>query len=71
VERLLTVDQVAERLALRPATVRSMIRTGRLQVVRPTGARAIRVPESDVEALVRRGQRGIDGSFAAPVAFKL
>ncbi len=51
-ERLLTIDQVGERLGLRPATVRAMIRRGRLTVVRPTGRRAVRVRDDDVRALI-------------------
>jgi len=52
--QLLRLDEVATRLGLKLATVRRMVREGRLATVRPTGRRAIRVREEDVEALVRR-----------------
>jgi excisionase family DNA binding protein len=55
--RLLKVDEAAKLLGLQPATVRRMIREQRLPVVRPTGARAVRVREEDVEALIRIGYR--------------
>jgi excisionase family DNA binding protein len=51
-ERLLRIDEAADRLGLRPGTIRTMIRTGRLPVVRPTGRRAVRVREEDVRALI-------------------
>ncbi len=50
--KLLRIDEVAEVLGLRPATVYKMIREGRLPIVRPTGARAVRVREGDVQALI-------------------
>ena len=55
--RLLRVEEAAQLLGLQPATVRRMIREHRLPVVRPTGARAVRVREEDVEALIRVGYR--------------
>lgn len=52
--RLLRVDEVAERLGLKPATVRKMIYQRRIPVVRPT-KRAVRIREEDVEAIIRLG----------------
>jgi len=51
--RLLRVTEAAEALGLKPPTLRRMIRQGQIQVVRPTGARAVRVRLDDVEALIR------------------
>ncbi len=53
-EQLLTVTEAAERLALKPATVRKMLYQRRLPRVR-VGRRAVRARESDVEALIRLG----------------
>ena len=53
-EQLLTVTEAAERLALRPATVRKMLYERRLPRVR-VGRRAVRIRESDIEALIRLG----------------
>ena len=52
--QLLTVVEVADRLGLRVATVRKMLSRGDLPRVRPT-KRAVRVRETDVEALILRG----------------
>ena len=46
-ERLLTVNDVAERLQLHPITVRRHIKAGKLRAVRV--GRAVRVRESDLE----------------------
>ena len=51
--KLLRVDEAALVLGVRPCTVRKMAKQGRLRVVRPTGARAVRVREEDIEALIR------------------
>jgi excisionase family DNA binding protein len=51
---LLSVKEVAERLAVRPGTVRLWIRLRRLPSVR-VGLRAIRVPADAVEDLVEHG----------------
>lgn len=57
--KLLTYDQVAERLGLRPGTVRRMAAEGVLQKIRPTPAgRAVRISEEAVEELIRRGSVG-------------
>ncbi len=59
--RLLRVEEAATLLGLQPVTVRRMIREGRLPLVRPTGFRAVRVREDDVEALTRvRASRRIE-----------
>ncbi len=55
-ERLLRVDEVAERLGLRPSTVRKLIYLRAIPVVRPT-KRAVRIRREDVEAIIRRGYR--------------
>lgn len=54
-ERLLTVMQAAESLALRPATIRKMILQKRIPVVRI--GRAVRIKEADVEGIIRQGYR--------------
>ena len=54
--KLLRVEQVAERLGLRPPTVRLMISKCHLPSVRPA-RKAVRVREEDVEALIRAGYR--------------
>jgi excisionase family DNA binding protein len=53
-ERLLTNDEVAERLKVRPSTIPRWIRQGRLAAVR-FGRRTLRVPESEVEKFIARG----------------
>jgi excisionase family DNA binding protein len=55
-ERLLTVPMVAERLCLRESTVRKMILQRRIDVVRPS-VRAVRVPESAIERILKEGYR--------------
>jgi excisionase family DNA binding protein len=55
-ERLLTVPMVAERLCLRESTVRKMILKRRIDVVRPS-VRAVRVPESAIERILKEGYR--------------
>ena len=48
-ERLLTVQEVAERLRSSPETVRRWIRSGKLRAVRPGGSKlGYRVPESEL-----------------------
>ncbi len=54
-QRLLTVFQAADQLALRPATIRKMIIQRRLPVVRI--GRSVRIRELDVEGIVRGGDR--------------
>lgn len=50
--RLLTVREVAEALAVHEFTVRAWIRSGRLKALK-VGPRAVRVPASAVEEIVR------------------
>jgi len=52
--KLISVKEAAERLAVRPGTVRLWIRLRRLPSVR-VGLRAIRVPADAVEALIEYG----------------
>ncbi len=54
--RLLRIEEAAERLGLRPSTVRKLIYLGQIPAVHPT-KRAVRVREEDVEALRRVGYR--------------
>ena len=54
--RLLRIEEVAERLGLKPSTVRKLIYLGQIPAVHPT-KRAVRVREEDVEALRRVGYR--------------
>jgi excisionase family DNA binding protein len=55
-EKLLTVPMVAERLCLRESTVRKMILQRRIDTVRPS-IRAVRIPETAVEQILKRGFR--------------
>ena len=52
--KLLTVQQVAERLNLKPVTVRFWIARRELSAIH-LGKRALRIPESEIEKLVERG----------------
>ena len=54
--RLLTIPEAAERLALKPSTVRKLIALQQIPAVRPT-KRAVRLRESDIELLIRVGYR--------------
>lgn len=51
--KLIKPTEVAERLAVSPATVRKWIFAGRLPTVRL--GRAVRVREEDIETLIRIG----------------
>lgn len=51
---LLTIPQVAERLGLKPVTIRTWIAKRWIASVR-LGARAVRVRESEVRRLIERG----------------
>ena len=53
-ERLLTVSEAAQRLSLKPATIRRWILTRKIDVIRP-GARAVRIPEKAVLRIIERG----------------
>ena len=55
-DRLLTVKQVAERLQLNPETIRRWVRGKKLEGVSLGSDRAgFRIPESEVERLLRAG----------------
>jgi excisionase family DNA binding protein len=54
--RLLTIAQAAERLALKPSTIRKMVLQRRIDVIRPS-VRAVRIPESAVTRILERGFR--------------
>ena len=55
-EKLLTVQQAAEQLGLREATVRKLIFQRRIDTVRPS-VRAVRIPESAVRKILEQGYR--------------
>lgn len=61
-DRLLTVPEAAEKLALSSPTIRKMIFQHKLSVVRI--GRAVRIKESDLEVIVRTGYRLVDQSRA-------
>ena len=56
-ERLLTPEQVAERLSLSVLTVRAWLRSGRLPGVKP-GGRVWRVREYELDEYIRGLTRG-------------
>jgi excisionase family DNA binding protein len=58
-DRLLRDDEAALMLGVATPTVRRMRSAGVLPEVRPTGARAVRVRESDVRALIARGAQPV------------
>lgn len=51
--KLLRISEAADRLGLKPATIRKMLYRRELPVVRPT-KRAVRIKEEDIEALIKR-----------------
>jgi excisionase family DNA binding protein len=52
-DRLLTVDEVAERLRANPETIRRWLRAGKLRGVRPGGTKlGYRVTEADLQAFI-------------------
>ena len=55
-QRVLTIPEAAERLGLKPSTVRKMVLERRIDVIRPS-VRAVRIPESAVERILERGFR--------------
>lgn len=55
-DRLLTVQETADRLSLKPSTVRRMILERRIDTVRPS-VRAVRIPETAVAHILKRGFR--------------
>jgi excisionase family DNA binding protein len=58
VSRLLTVDEVAQRLRLHPITVRRHIRSGRLPATRI--GRSVRVKEEDIEKTIEPPKKVVD-----------
>jgi excisionase family DNA binding protein len=56
-ERLLTPEQVAERLSLSVLTVRAWLRSGRLPGVKP-GGKVWRVREADLDEYIRGLSQG-------------
>ena len=64
--QLLTVREAADRLKLQPTTLWRMIWRRELPIVRPTGRRAVRIREADLEALIFAGIQGASGSTPDP-----
>jgi excisionase family DNA binding protein len=60
-DKLITVDQAAEILALRPTTIRGMVQQRALPVVRPAGRRAVRFRLSDILRLAQLAVPAADG----------
>lgn len=56
--KLLRVNEVAERLALRETTVRSWLADGRLPRIK-IGPKAVRIPEEAVEKIIRQGSEEV------------
>jgi len=51
--KLYRVEEAAEVLALQPSTIRRMILEGKLRVVRPSQARAVRITEDELARLMQ------------------
>ena len=65
-EKMLTVDQVAERLQVNEYTVRRWLRSGELEGVPFGGRTGWRVKEKDLQAFLdRRREQGETGKAAA------
>jgi excisionase family DNA binding protein len=52
--KLLTLEQAAERLGLKPVTLR-MWASGRKIARVKVGPRAVRIPESEIQKIIERG----------------
>ena len=52
--RLLTVDEAADRLGLKPSTIRAWILRRKLGFTK-VGAKAVRVPEAEIDRLAQAG----------------
>ncbi len=53
-QKVLTLDEVAEILKVHPETVRDWLRSGKIQGFKPGGGKEWRVLEEDLEAYVKR-----------------
>jgi len=53
---LMTLEEVAATLRLRPRTVQELVRQGRLTRIRPTGGRLTRFDSLEVQALIDAGR---------------
>ena len=51
-DRLLTPEEAADRLAIKPRTIREWLMDGKLRGIKP-GGKLWRVKESDLEAFLR------------------
>jgi excisionase family DNA binding protein len=52
--KLLTITEAAEKLSLKPKTLRTWIGRKRITVVRP-GGWTVRIPETEVERIIAEG----------------
>jgi excisionase family DNA binding protein len=59
-ERLLTTDEIADRLGVHPVTVRNWVRSGALASLR-LGHRTRRVTEQDLASFLRERREGREG----------
>ena len=53
---LLTIDEVADRLKTRTATIYSWVSRGKIGAVR-IGTRCLRVPEDELLAFIKKGEQ--------------
>lgn len=60
-DRLLNALEAGHMLGLQPSTIRRMTWAGELPVVRPTGKRAVRFRQSELEALLRMRSQPMRG----------
>lgn len=63
---ILTVQEAAVRLGLRPSTIRKWVLRRQIGIVRP-GCRAVRVPASEVNRILRQGYRPPVSTLVEPV----
>lgn len=65
-DRLLTVQEAAERIRSSPESVRRWIRQGRIKAFRPGGTRlGYRIPEPEVERFLTSRGSGADDADGA------
>jgi excisionase family DNA binding protein len=64
--QLLTIEEAAARLRIRPRTVQALLQRGQLTRIRPTGGKPVRIAVQEVEALLERARlsAGRPGSAA-------